>query len=164
MEPFGRPAADDGIAAIIRNPRDRSKLRSLRANARELSFGRGVCVGHAACCVANSADRHLRSGSHREFSDKYVVAFFCGKMMNDDKDDDTARAEAARKGSPFLNTAQAAHYLRISIRTLEKLTEKGEGPPFRPHGRQKCFHIAEIEAWSEKHKRISSRRGRREKS
>jgi excisionase family DNA binding protein len=85
--------------------------------------------------------------------------------MGDDEDDnDAARAEAARKGSPFLNTAQTAHYLRISIRTLEKLTEKGEGPPFRPHGRQKCFHIAEIEAWSAQRRRTTSRhRIRREK-
>jgi excisionase family DNA binding protein len=79
--------------------------------------------------------------------------------MGDNPDnDDIARAEAARRGSPFLNTAQTAHYLRISIRTLESLTEKGEGPPFRPHGRQKCFHIAEVEAWSKTRKRTSSRR------
>lgn len=79
--------------------------------------------------------------------------------MGDDEDnDDTARAQMARKGSPFLNTAQTAHYLRISIRTLEKLTEIGEGPPFRPHGRQKRFHIADIDAWSEQHKCTTSRK------
>lgn len=79
-------------------------------------------------------------------------------MGDDDRDDDIASAEAARKGSPFLNTAQTAHYLRISIRTLEFLSEKDQGPPFRFHGRQKCFHIADVKAWSEQHKRTSSRR------
>ena len=79
--------------------------------------------------------------------------------MAENKDRDaTARADAARKGSPFLTTAQTAHYLRISMRTLDSLTEKGEGPPFRTHGRLKCFHIAEIDAWSEEHKRRSTRR------
>ena len=62
--------------------------------------------------------------------------------------DECARAEAARKGSPFLNTAQAAHYLGISRRTLEEMRERGEGPPCRKHGRQVRYHITEIEAWS----------------
>jgi excisionase family DNA binding protein len=73
--------------------------------------------------------------------------------MDDDTDDnDTERAAAARKGSPFLNAAQTAHYLKISLRTLEKLSEKGEGPSFRSHGRQKRFHITDIDAWSEQQK------------
>jgi hypothetical protein len=81
--------------------------------------------------------------------------------MADDKDDnDATRAEAARRGSPFLTTAQTAHYLHISIRTLELLSDKGEGPPFRPHGHQKCFHIKDIEEWSEQLKRRAPRRRR----
>jgi hypothetical protein len=82
-------------------------------------------------------------------------------MKNDDKteeNDAVARAEAARRGSPFLNTAHAAYYLGISIRTLEELNEHGEGPPFRKHGRQKRFHIVELETWSNARKRSRSRR------
>jgi len=82
--------------------------------------------------------------------------------MNDgdqtEKNDAIVRAEAARSGSPFLNTAHAAHYLGISIRTLEELNEHGEGPPFRKHGRQKRFHIDELETWSNARKGIRSRR------
>ena len=86
-------------------------------------------------------------------------------MMNDEtNDDDIASAAAARKGSPFLTTAQTAHFLHISMRTLEFLSKKNEGPPFRFHGHQKCFHIADVKAWSEQRKRTSSRRRtRREK-
>ena len=79
-------------------------------------------------------------------------------MTDDETEDDARRAERARKGSPFLNTAQTAHYLRISVRTLEKLSAAGEGPPFRPHGNQKAFHIVDIEEWSRQRKRSSSRR------
>jgi len=79
--------------------------------------------------------------------------------MGDDEDNsEPARAAAARKGSPFLNSAQTANYLGISLRTLEKLAETGKGPPFRPHGRQKRFHIAEVDAWSEQQKCSSPRR------
>ncbi len=81
-------------------------------------------------------------------------------MTGDKDDNDAARAEAARRGSPFLTTAQTAHYLHISIRTLELLSDRGEGPPFRPHGRQKYFHIADIEEWSEQLKRRAPRRRR----
>ena len=66
----------------------------------------------------------------------------------DDDDNDNARAAAARKGSPFFNTAQTAHYLGISARTLEVMRERGEGPPFRRHGRLIRYHIADIDAWS----------------
>jgi predicted DNA-binding transcriptional regulator AlpA len=69
-------------------------------------------------------------------------------------EDEFERAAAARKGSPFLNSAQAAHYLGLSDRTLEEMREKGEGPPFRKHGRRNVrYHIADLEAWSNARKR-----------
>src|SRR5207302_1419081 len=52
------------------------------------------------------------------------------KRLHMDKDDD---GPASRKGSPFLNTAQAAHYLGLSRKTLEKLRVVGGGPRFRRH-------------------------------
>ena len=58
------------------------------------------------------------------------------------------RASAARKGSPFLNTAQTAFYLGVSTRSLEEMRERGEGPLFRRHGRLIRYHIADIDAWS----------------
>lgn len=58
------------------------------------------------------------------------------------------RAEEARKGSPFLTTRQAAHYLCLSRRTLEKMRLTGNGPRFRKHGRYVRYHIDDLDAWS----------------
>jgi excisionase family DNA binding protein len=63
-------------------------------------------------------------------------------------DDNVARATNARRGSPFLNTDQAAHYVGLSPRTLEKMRAFGGGPEFRRHGRQVRYHIDDLDAWS----------------
>lgn len=63
-------------------------------------------------------------------------------------DDDTDRAEAARHGSPYLNTGQAAFFLKISARTLQRLRVKGEGPIVRRHARMALYHIDDLERWS----------------
>jgi len=67
------------------------------------------------------------------------------------KDDDGAefRAAHARKGSPFLNTGQAAYYVGLARQTLEKMRREGRGPRFRKHGRYVRYHIADLDAWSE---------------
>jgi len=79
--------------------------------------------------------------------------------MSDDATDDGAnkRAAAARAGSPYLNTAQAAHYLGISERTLEDMRGMPGGPVFRKHGSTVRYHILDLDAWSETHKRVSTR-------
>ena len=51
------------------------------------------------------------------------------------KESDSTRAEQARKESPFLTTAQAASYVGLSRRTLEKMRITGNGPAYRKHGR-----------------------------
>ncbi|TIV75258.1 MAG: helix-turn-helix domain-containing protein [Mesorhizobium sp.] len=63
-------------------------------------------------------------------------------------DDENERAARAKKGSPFLNTAQAAFYIGLSQRTLEKMRLKGHGPKFRKHGRFVRYHIDELNEWS----------------
>jgi excisionase family DNA binding protein len=64
-------------------------------------------------------------------------------------DDEFTRAELAKKGSPFLNTAQAAHYLGISARTLEDMRIADAGPVWRRHGlRHVRYHIDDLDAWS----------------
>lgn len=65
-----------------------------------------------------------------------------------DNESDNSRAEQARKGSPFLNTAQAAHYVGLSHRTLEKFRTTGRGPAYRKHGSYVRYHIADLDAWS----------------
>ena len=63
-------------------------------------------------------------------------------------DDDVIRAANARKGSPFLNTGQAAYYVGLSHRTLEKMRVVGGGPKYRKHGRYVRYHIDDLDAWS----------------
>ncbi|MET3591798.1 putative DNA-binding transcriptional regulator AlpA [Mesorhizobium shonense] len=79
-------------------------------------------------------------------------------------DDENERAARAKKGSPFLNTAQAAFYIGLSQRTLEKMRLKGHGPKFRKHGRFVRYHIDELDDWSKGQPKASdaddNRRGR----
>ena len=63
-------------------------------------------------------------------------------------DDEIFRAAKPKKGSPFLNTAQAAFYVGLSQRTLEKMRLTGHGPRFRKHGRYVRYHIDDLDAWS----------------
>lgn len=60
----------------------------------------------------------------------------------------TVRVEPARKESPFLTTTQAATYVGLSRRTLEKMRTAGTGPAYRKHGRYVRYHIADLDAWS----------------
>lgn len=68
--------------------------------------------------------------------------------MIDDDEGAHERAARAKKGSPFLNTAQAAHYLGLAKRTLEDWRGEGLGPAPRRHGRFVRYHIDDLDAWS----------------
>ncbi|MGX9182125.1 helix-turn-helix transcriptional regulator [Mesorhizobium sp. BHbdii] len=70
-------------------------------------------------------------------------------------DDENERAARAKKGSPFLNTAQAGFYIGLSQRTLEKMRLTGNGPKFRKHGRYVRYHIDELDEWSKGHSQQS---------
>lgn len=50
---------------------------------------------------------------------------------------------------PYLNTAQAAHYLGIGWRKLMRLRVAGQGPRFRRHGRLIYYHSDDLDAWSQ---------------
>ena len=73
----------------------------------------------------------------------------------DDIDDAGAgeRAAEARKASPFLSPAQAAHYLGITVRTLQKYRSKRTGPAFFRHGNNVRYHIDDLIAWSQRMRR-----------
>jgi excisionase family DNA binding protein len=72
-------------------------------------------------------------------------------------DDDAIRAANAKKGSPFLTTAQAAHYIGLSARTLERMRRNGDGPRFRRHGRYVRYHITDLDDWSASRSRIRTK-------
>lgn len=63
-------------------------------------------------------------------------------------DDEIERAERAKRGSPYLNTAQAAHFLGISERSMQRMRARGEGPTPRRHARMVQYHIDDLQAWS----------------
>lgn len=71
------------------------------------------------------------------------------------EDDQIVRAARAKRGSPFLNTEQAAAYLKISALLLRRLRRNGTGPVFRRHCRYVQYHIDDLDAWS----RAQSSRG-----
>ena len=64
-------------------------------------------------------------------------------------DDEITRATKAKRGCPFLSTDQAAFYVGLSRRTLEKMRIRGGGPRYRKHGRYVRYHIVDLDAWSE---------------
>ena len=65
-----------------------------------------------------------------------------------DNDDEITRARAARHGTPFLNTEQAAAYLGLGPRKLQYMRAAGEGPPYRRHSRYVRYHVDDLIAWS----------------
>lgn len=68
-----------------------------------------------------------------------------------DLDDEITRANRAKRGSPFLNTDQAAAYLKLSGRQLKRLRRAGKGPVFRRHSRFVQYHIDDLDGWSRDH-------------
>jgi len=55
---------------------------------------------------------------------------------------------AQERASPFYANAEAARFLRLSPRTLEKMRVVGGGPPFRKFGRRVLYTLADLEDWA----------------
>lgn len=49
----------------------------------------------------------------------------------------------------YLNNAEAAVFLRLSPRTLEKQRVIGGGPRFRKFGRRVMYALADLQAWAD---------------
>jgi hypothetical protein len=71
--------------------------------------------------------------------------------MDDDESDENARANKARRGSPFLVSKEVAKLLRIRPQTLAKMRMTGRGPKFRKEGNFVRYHIADVERWLKAH-------------
>jgi predicted DNA-binding transcriptional regulator AlpA len=48
----------------------------------------------------------------------------------------------------YLDNRQAAQYLKLSPRTLDRLRITGKGPRFRKFGRRVIYAIEDLEAWA----------------
>ena len=55
---------------------------------------------------------------------------------------------ASKRSIRYLNNAEAAEFLRLSPRTLEKQRVIGGGPRFRKFGRRVMYAIEDLEAWA----------------
>jgi hypothetical protein len=68
-----------------------------------------------------------------------------------------AAAAVAAPAQPqrYLTNDEAADYLRLSPRTLEKQRVIGGGPKFRKFGRRVMYAVADLDAWAD---RAASRR------
>ncbi|MGD9800368.1 MAG: helix-turn-helix domain-containing protein [Parvularculaceae bacterium] len=73
--------------------------------------------------------------------------------------EDTKRVRPPAVDSPFFWAAEAAIYLRISLRALENFRETGEGPVYRKHGARIVYHLEDLQRWSSRRRyRSSSKR------
>jgi hypothetical protein len=48
----------------------------------------------------------------------------------------------------YLNNDEAANFLKLSPRTLEKLRVLGTGPQFRKFGRRVVYDVTDLVTWS----------------
>ncbi len=60
---------------------------------------------------------------------------------------DAEAAKAVALGSKWLRTRQAAAYLNIGYRTLEKLRSVGGGPPYRKVTGTVLYRMDELDQW-----------------
>jgi excisionase family DNA binding protein len=56
----------------------------------------------------------------------------------------------------FLTLREAARLLAVDPRTLDKWRHEGAGPVYRKHGRRVVYHRADLIAWSESRRRVST--------
>ena len=60
-----------------------------------------------------------------------------------------SQSSAPKPVSKYLTNDEAASYLRLSPRTLEKQRVIGGGPRFRKFGRRVMYAVADLEAWAD---------------
>lgn len=60
----------------------------------------------------------------------------------------TAPSAARAQPQRYLTNDEAAEYLRLSPRTLEKQRVIGGGPKFRKFGRRVMYAVADLDAWA----------------
>ncbi|WP_202883567.1 helix-turn-helix domain-containing protein [Pseudomonas sp. RW10S2] len=60
-----------------------------------------------------------------------------------------AAAPAPAQPQRYLTNDEAADYLRLSPRTLEKQRVIGNGPKFRKFGRRVMYAVSDLDAWAD---------------
>lgn len=62
---------------------------------------------------------------------------------------DAAQSASHDDGPRYLDNDEAAAFLKLSPRTLEKQRVRGGGPAFRKFGRRVVYALADLEAWAD---------------
>lgn len=70
--------------------------------------------------------------------------------------DALVRSIILKNGSPYLNTRQAAAFLKMGVSTLERKRVEGTGPRYRKHSRV-SYHILDLIEWSYAQSRTCTR-------
>lgn len=63
-----------------------------------------------------------------------------------------ARPSIQAQPQRYLTNDEAASYLRLSPRTLEKQRVIGGGPKFRKFGRRVMYAVSDLDAWADQHR------------
>ena len=61
------------------------------------------------------------------------------------------QSPSATQPQRYLTNGEAAEYLRLSPRTLEKQRVVGGGPRFRKFGRRVMYAVTDLDAWADQH-------------
>lgn len=69
---------------------------------------------------------------------------------------DTSPPKPAAPAGGHLNPREAAEYLSLSRRRLDRYREEGNGPRFRKFGGRVAYAIADLDAWSAAHSHQST--------
>jgi excisionase family DNA binding protein len=78
------------------------------------------------------------------YGDEFIDAYWDDEVFSPP----VKKTPIDHKICPFLTTKQAAHYLGLSFRTLEKMRMSASGPSYRRHGRYIRYHIDDLDIWS----------------
>lgn len=57
---------------------------------------------------------------------------------------------------PWMRQKAVAEHLGVSISFLEKLRQRGDGPPYHKLGRAVVYNPAELDAWAAGRRRLST--------
>lgn len=60
----------------------------------------------------------------------------------------TQAMNSDRNPSPFMTVDEAAHFLKLTRKTLDNFRWAGGGPKYRKHGGRVLYHRDELDSWS----------------
>ena len=65
----------------------------------------------------------------------------------------TGNSEQDARSSPWLDVADAAAYLRLSVHTLNTYRSRHTGPSYhKAGGRRVLYHVADLDAWMQENR------------